>query len=90
MKAILISAIWCPSCLIMKSLYQKIWKQYPSIIIEHIDYDDEPDKVVLYKVGTILPVLIFIDEDTEILRIVGEKSKKEVARLLEDIAYEKH
>ena len=37
---IIISAIWCPSCLLLKKHLKKLKQEYPSINIETLDYDD--------------------------------------------------
>ena len=84
MKIIRISAIWCPACLIMK----KVWKNIDVSNFEIIDYDYDMDNTEIekYNVGKILPVYIFIDNDKEIKRLVGElsldKLKKEIEELL--------
>ena len=37
MKLIKISAIWCPSCLIMEKVWNQVKEEYPSY--EYISYD---------------------------------------------------
>jgi len=79
MKLIKISAMWCPACLIMRNLLNDI-----DFDIEQIeyDYDMDDDIVSEYSVGDILPVLILMDNDKEVSRLVGEKSKEEVLEFL--------
>lgn len=84
MKAVRIGALWCPSCLIMRGTYDKLLKER-HIPIEDIDIDLQQDKAEGYKPGTILPVLILLEEEKEIARIVGEKSKKEIIKRLEEL-----
>lgn len=83
MKIIRISAIWCPACLIMK----KVWKNIDTSDWEIIDYDYDMDnyEVEKYNVGKILPVCIFMDNDTEIKRLVGEISLDKLKREIEEI-----
>lgn len=79
MKAIKISAMWCSACLVMKKVYKKMEEKHPEIKVTNYDYDMDEDKVSEYKVGSIIPVLIFVDDnDNEISRLIGEKSIEEI------------
>jgi thiol-disulfide isomerase/thioredoxin len=82
MKIIKVGALWCPACLITNNALKKIKEEYPDIIIEELDYDYDEDKVKEYNVGTILPELIFISDDKEINRLIGEKSYKEIKKVI--------
>ena len=84
MKLIKISSVWCPSCLIMNSRYNELVKKY-NLDIEEYDYDMDIDVVEKYKIGDILPVVIVMDNKQELTRIIGEKSQKELNKILEDI-----
>lgn len=76
MKIIKITAMWCPSCLIMNDIFSSINENIETI---SYDYDMDEDIVKEYNVGKILPVLIKIDDnDNEVERLIGEHSKKEV------------
>ena len=72
MKIIKISAMWCPACLIMNKTWKKIKKIYPDIEIVNLDYDIDSLEVEKYEPGKILPVIIFIDKDKEVNRLIGE------------------
>lgn len=79
MKIIIISAVWCPSCLIMNKLWKKIKLEYDDLNIEKYDYDLDSDIVSKYEIGEILPVVIFLDkENNELERIVGEASSSKL------------
>ena len=83
MKIIKITAMWCPSCLIMNDLITDIVNESSFELISY-DFDIDQDKVEKYNVGTILPVLIKLDDnDNEIKRINGEHSKKEILEFIE-------
>lgn len=85
MKVLKFSAIWCPSCLIMNNVINKIKEEYQLEIINY-DYDMDEEVVKEYDIGNVLPVLIFVDEkDCEIKRVIGEKSKKELEKIIEDL-----
>lgn len=84
MKIIKITAIWCVSCIITNNNLESLKEQYNLDIVE-LDYDFD-DEVKQYNVGKILPALIFIDsKGKEINRIVGEKSRKELTKLFDEM-----
>lgn len=80
MKFIKIDAIWCSSCLIMKSRLNSIIKD-KDIDIVSLDYDT--DDIEKYNVGDILPVYIKLVDGKEQERLIGEHSKAEIERFLE-------
>lgn len=84
MKLIKISSVWCPSCLIMNPRYMEIIET-KNIQYEEYDYDMDTAIVEKYKVGNLLPVVIVLDNDKELTRIIGEKSKKELDKIFENI-----
>lgn len=83
MKIIKITAMWCPSCLIMNSMIDDIISKF-NLEMTSLDFDLDQDQVSKYGVGNILPVLIKIDNDNnEISRLVGEHTEKEIEEFLE-------
>lgn len=80
MKIIRISAIWCSSCIIMKSKFNDIVSNL-NIKVKDLDYDI--DDISSYNIGDILPVYIKLDQnDNEIDRLIGEHSKEEIKEFL--------
>lgn len=75
MKIIRISAIWCSSCIIMKSRFNDCIKD-KDIDVESLDYDT--DDIEKYNVGDTLPVIIIFKDNKEVDRIIGEKRFKEI------------
>lgn len=75
MKLIVISAVWCPSCLVMKKVLKEL---DDSVEIIKYDYDLDSDEIEKYNVGSNLPVFIFMDNDKEKSRIVGETTYEEI------------
>lgn len=85
MKIILITAVWCPSCLIMKPRYYDFFqKKVIEEIIEY-DFDMDEDKINDLKIGVTLPVCIAMEKDREVLRIIGEKKVKEIENIFKDL-----
>lgn len=79
MKIIRIGAIWCSSCIIMKSRFNSIASNYDIEVIDY-DYDFDTDMVEKYNVGDILPVYI---KETNNTRIIGEVSKEDIIKFIE-------
>ena len=82
MNLLVVSAVWCPSCLILKKQLKKLSEEYPELVIKKLDYDF--DDVSEYNVGKILPVLIIVNNDIEIDRLIGEKSYDEIISFLKE------
>ncbi len=87
MKMIFITSMWCPSCLIMRPRYRDVLKNYPQVEVIEYDFDEDTNIVNDYQIGKILPVAIFIDNNSEVKRIIGEKSPKELMKLIGEIYY---
>lgn len=78
---VVISAVWCPSCLILNKHLKKLKEEY-DINITKLDYDF--DDIEEYNVGDKLPVIVLKDEnDNEVKRLIGEKTYQEIVDFLE-------
>ena len=87
MKILKFNAVWCSGCLVMKKTMKELEELYPNIEIESYDYDMDQEQVEKWNIGEIIPVLIFTDENNkEISRLVGEKTKKEIIKEIERIS----
>ncbi|NLA33374.1 MAG: hypothetical protein GX861_00680 [Tenericutes bacterium] len=85
MKVIKINSLWCPACLIMNNLLDKVKDKYALDIIDY-DYDEDHEKIKIYNIGKILPVIIFLDNNNkEIKRIIGELKIKELTKILDNL-----
>lgn len=78
MEVIVVSAVWCPSCLILKKHIKKLTSDYV-INIKYLDYDLDEEEVKDLDVGKVLPVIIVGDK-----RLIGEKSFKEIEDFLKE------
>ena len=78
MEVIRISAVWCSSCLVMKSRFNEVASELNIKVIDY-DYDIDDDMVDKYNVSDILPVYIKGDK-----RLVGEHTKEEIRKFLSD------
>lgn len=77
-QIIVISAVWCPSCLILKKNLKKLKEKY-NINYTMLDYDLDDTEVEKYNIGDKLPVMIVDDK-----RLIGEKSYEEIEEFLKD------
>ena len=78
MEVIRISAVWCSSCLVMKSRFNEAASELNIKVIDY-DYDIDTDMVDKYNVSDVLPVIIKGDK-----RLVGEHTKEEIRKFLSD------
>lgn len=85
MKIVKISAIWCTGCLITNKNMEKIKNEYPSIEVIDLDYDMDEEEVKKYDIGKIIPVLIFLKNDQEAARLIGEKNYEEIKKVIEEV-----
>ena len=79
MKIIKVGALWCPACIITNNSLNKLKDKY-NFELEELDYDF--DDVEKYKIGETLPVLIFIKNEEEVFRLIGEKTDKDIEEVL--------
>ena len=83
-ELLVISAVWCPSCLILNKHLKKLKEEYSNLIISRLDYDMDEEKIFKYNIGDKLPVMILLDEEgNELKRLIGEKSYNEIVDFLE-------
>ena len=82
-KLVVISAVWCPSCLVMSKYLKKIKENF-NIEIEKLDYDFDEEEVKKYNVDKKLPVLILLEDEKEIKRITGEKDYNEIEEFIKE------
>lgn len=78
-KILVISAVWCPSCLILKKHLRKLKEEYPNTELEMLDYDLDEDEVKKYDILDKLPVVI-VDNN----KLIGEKSYDELIKFLKE------
>ena len=84
MKVIKITALWCSGCLVMNKNWNEVLKQR-NVETENLDYDMDEEEVAKYNPGKILPVFIFIKDDKEVKRVVGEKSVDEMIQIIDEV-----
>lgn len=66
----------------MKKIWKEINEEY-NFNIKDYDYDMDEDEIKKYNVGDKLPVVIKLDDnDNEIRRLTGEKTKEELLEFI--------
>ncbi len=83
-ELLVISAVWCPSCLILNKHLKKLSNEGLDIEIKKLDYDLDEDEVLKYNVGDKLPVIILKDKNNELNRLIGEKSYEEILNFIRE------
>lgn len=78
-ELVVVSAVWCPSCLILKKQLKKIKQEYSDIEINLLDYDLDEDEVKKYDVDETLPVMICNNK-----KLIGEKKYEEIIEFLKE------
>ena len=84
MTVLKFGAVWCNGCLVMRPRWQEIEKENPWLKTNYYDFDTDKEMVQKYGItGGVLPIFIFLDKNgKEILRLSGEKEKKELLEVL--------
>lgn len=77
-ELIIVSAVWCPSCLILKKELKKLKEEY-NIDYKMLDYDLDEEEVQKYDIGNSLPVMIYKDK-----KLIGEKKYEEIVNFLKE------
>ena len=85
MEIVKISAIWCPSCIIMNDIVKEVSDEL-NILLTEYDYDMDEDIVKNYNPGKILPVMIFMENGQELFRMIGENSKTKLIQRIEEVS----
>ena len=84
-KLLCFGATWCASCLVMEPRINEVAEQMPELEVIYYDYDLDIDAVRKWKVRDVLPTYVLIDkEGKELMRIVGEKSKEYLIKIIEE------
>ena len=77
-KIVIVSAVWCPSCLLLKKHIKNLLSEYDLDILL-LDYDLDEEAVKELNVGDILPVIIYKDK-----RLIGEKTYEQIVNFLKE------
>lgn len=85
MRIVRISSSWCSSCIITYKNYKKLQEKYPSFEYQEYDFDDDEEIVSKLNVGNILPVIIVYKDNSEVKRIIGEKTEQELFKEIEEL-----
>lgn len=88
MKIVKIGAMWCPGCIVMHKVWDKITNNYPNIDIISYDLDMDSEEVEKYNVGSTLPVIIFYKNEIEFKRLIGEKKYEDIEEVIMELTEE--
>lgn len=83
MKVVKIGASWCSGCIIMKKRWEEIEK-LRTFESEYYDFDIYEDMLKeKYNIGDKLPIFIFLENDKEVKRLIGEPSIDDILKVLD-------
>ena len=82
MKLYKITAVWCMSCIIMKSRFEKFEDRLNDCEIISLDADQDKEEIKKLDIGEKLPIYIIMDGDKEVSRMIGEKGSKDIEKVL--------
>lgn len=77
-------ATWCGPCKMMEPAVEQIARQYPRLFVGKVNIDNELLLTSQYKIAGI-PTLCFFRNGTEVLRVVGLRSKEEIEHILKQL-----
>ena len=67
----------------MKKMWKELKEKYSDF--EYVEYDYDFDDIEQYNVGDILPVIIVYKDNIELKRIIGEKTKEQFFKEIEEV-----
>lgn len=78
------SASWCKNCPTLSKTLSLALSEIntDNIIVDNIDVEEDDEAAVFYGIRS-LPTLVFIENDQELFRCVGTRSKEELKEIIE-------
>lgn len=73
-KVLKFSATWCGPCKMLAKTLQTVQTE---VEIENVDIEQNPELTQQYRIRGV-PTLVLLQDDAELKRIVGVKSKEEL------------
>ncbi len=67
----------------MNKIWKRVKEEYPNITFTELDLDMDEESEN-YNVGDTLPVIIRMENDVEVARLIGEKTYEEVKEFIEE------
>jgi thioredoxin 1 len=75
MKIIDFWAEWCGPCKMMNPVLEELKNEYPDIIIEKINVDEDPESAKEYGISSIPTFVVFDDSGNQVKTILGAMPK---------------
>lgn len=82
MKVVIVSALWCQSCLFMRKHFKTWMSLHPEIEFVQADLDLDEPLIESYGPFKVLPTVLLFRDDHLLDRWVGEKSVDEMEKSL--------
>lgn len=76
-------ATWCPHCNKMQPIFEELSNELSQYIFTEFDIDKDKELTSEFKIES-LPTFIFIKDKKEIKRMMGEISKDDLKKLIQE------
>lgn len=81
MRLIIICAVWCPNCIVLKERMKELYTK--GVDITHLDVDSDEEEVSKYNIESFFPVFIIEDEEgNEVKRFTGDKTLSQLNAII--------
>lgn len=81
MKIIRFGAVWCVTCLAMRPVWEEIEKNYPEVVLEYYDIDDDSSFFKQYGFKDV-PAMVLIKENGEEIKWEGFREREEIIKII--------
>jgi len=81
MKLVKFSADWCQPCKMLSKTLEGINVPHPLV---EVDIDEKPDLAQQYKVRGVPTMVLLDDNDVEVGRLVGVKTKAQIEEFINE------
>ena len=84
MKIIKIGALWCPTCIIMKSKLKELAMSRPRLIVNFVDIDESPEIKQRYAIEDVPTIIVLDDADNVVEKFQGATALDRLLKSIEE------
>jgi len=83
-KVIKFGSTWCVPCKRLNPILNQIKSEYPSVIFEDVDVDNDSKRAIEYNIRGV-PTLIFEKNGEVVKRTMGVTTKQNISNILNSL-----